>query len=160
MLNELHPNFRVHFDDDGWGSSSPFSYWKSSVSPFLCLLFSGAKPYRWRILRHLKTTVLLVYHSTFFLLLFFQDLLQTRGSVFLASGLLNCGRKYKKSFPAIGQYGHVLSLKDTRSLSQGYQCTPSKGKISRPHGKSWPSHSPTDELVYGGYISLRRQCPP
>lgn len=54
---------------------------------------------------------LLVYHSTFFLLLFFQDLLQTRGSVFLASGLLNCGRKYKKSFPAIGQYGHVLSLK-------------------------------------------------
>lgn len=154
MLNELHPNFRVHFDDDGWGSSSPFSYWKSSVSPFLCLLFSGAKPYRWRILRHLKTTVLLVYHSTFFLLLFFQDLLQTRGSVFLASGLLNCGRKSKKSFPAIGQYGHVLSLKDISVL------LPSKGKISRPHGKSWPSHSPTDELVYGGYISLRRQCPP
>lgn len=88
----------------------------SSVSLFLCLLFSGAKPYRWRILRHLKTTVLLVYHLTFFLFLFFQDLLQTNWSVFLASGLLNCGRKYKKSFPAIGRDGHVLSLKDISVL--------------------------------------------
>lgn len=33
-------------------------------------------------------------------------------SVFLASGLLNCGRKSKKSFPAIGRDDYVLSLKD------------------------------------------------
>lgn len=67
-----------------WGSSS-FSYWKSSVSLFYFLNFfcsQARSPIADEYFVIWKQP--LVYHSTFFLLIFFQDLLQTNWSVFLA----------------------------------------------------------------------------
>lgn len=57
-----------------------------------------------------------VYHSTFFMLFLFQDLLQTNWFVSLTSSLLNYGSKYKKPFLTIGRDDHVLSLKDINVL--------------------------------------------
>lgn len=91
-----------------WGSSS-FSYWKSSVSLFYFLnffLFSGAKPYRWRILRHLKTTPRLSLN------LLSVDFLprSVANELICLSGPLKAGSI--KVLP--GRDGHVLSRKDIR----------------------------------------------
>lgn len=81
-----------------------FFLWLLEILPFSLPFVLRLKGWLWALTNtQLSENVLLIYHSTFFLL-------QTNWSVFLASGLWNRGRKYKKSFPAIGRDGRVLSL--------------------------------------------------
>lgn len=113
MLNELHPNFRVHFDDDGWSQRAFF------LLEILCKPFSLPFVLRREALSLTNTSssennrsprLSLNLLSVAFLPRSFAN------ARICLSGLLNCGRKSQKSFPAIGQYGHVLSLKDLSVL--------------------------------------------
>lgn len=127
LANFLHPSFSSQKQLTLRKSPSALSamgFFFLFLLEILCKPLSLPFVLRREALSLTKTTVLLVYHSTFFLLLFFQDLLQTNSdlSFWLLAYSTVAGLHGLNGLPCY-RSGWL------RSLSQGYQCNPSKRQL-------------------------------